>query len=135
VLQGFSEELATLPGAYARPSGRLLLAEAADGIAAGCVGVRRLKTDPSGTSCELKRLWVRPAYRGLHVGHALTSAALEAAREVGYTSMKLDTLPEKMPAAVAMYRHVRLRRLSALLSQSDRRIAVYGLPPVRMPAA
>ena len=102
--QGFNEELAMLPGAYARPSGRLFLAEDADASAAGCVALRKLKLDPSGRSCELKRLWVRPAFRGMHLGRALTQAAIDAARESGYSSMKLDTLPLVMPNAVAMYR-------------------------------
>jgi ribosomal protein S18 acetylase RimI-like enzyme len=103
--QGFNEELATLPGAYAAPSGRLFLAETPDiREAAGCVALRSLKSDPSGESCELKRLWVRPEYRGRHTGRALTEAALTAAREIGYTSIKLDTLPAIMPGAVAMYR-------------------------------
>jgi ribosomal protein S18 acetylase RimI-like enzyme len=103
--QGFDEELATLPGAYAPPRGRLFLAERGDPPRpAGCVALRPLKSDATGASCELKRLWVRPEFRGRHLGHALTEAALAAAREIGYTSMKLDTLPEKMPSAVAMYR-------------------------------
>ena len=103
--QGFNEELATLPGAYAAPSGRLFLAESPDNHEpAGCVALRSLKSDPSGQSCELKRLWVRPEYRGRHAGRALTETALAAAREIGYTSIKLDTLPAIMPGAVAMYR-------------------------------
>ena len=100
--QGFGEELATLPGAYAAPSGRLFLAE--DDGPAGCVALRRLSVDPSGKSCELKRLWVRPEYRGRHAGRHLTEAALAAAREIGYASIKLDTLPGKMASAVSMYR-------------------------------
>lgn len=103
--QGFAEELATLPGAYAPPSGRLLLAGDASSTA-GCIAVRRLPGDDSGTACELKRMWVRPAYRGHHLGRRLTEAALEAAREMGYATMKLDTLPALMPAAVAMYRSI-----------------------------
>lgn len=119
--QGFNEELATLPGAYAPPSGRLLLADAYAGgaastvlstataptsstTAAGCVALRRLSIDPTGASCELKRLWVRPEFRGRNLGHALTDAALDEARAVGYRSIKLDTLPHIMPNAVAMYR-------------------------------
>jgi len=103
--QGFADELATLPGAYAPPRGRLFIAEDNDtSVAAGCVALRSLKSDPSGSSCELKRLWVRPAFRGRRLGHALTEAALAAAREIGYGSMVLDTLPDKMPNAVAMYR-------------------------------
>ena len=105
--QGFNEELATLPGKYAPPNGRLLLAFAGSGDdrrAAGCVAVRPLQTDATSTSSELKRLWVRDAFRGLGLGHALTGAALDAARAIGYRSIKLDTLPAIMPNAVAMYR-------------------------------
>ena len=102
--QGFSEELATLPGSYAAPSGRLFLAESSADTAAGCVALRALKSDPSGRSCELKRLWVRPEHRGRHAGRALTEAALSAAREIGYASIKLDTVPSIMADAVAMYR-------------------------------
>ncbi len=111
--QGFAPELATLPGAYAPPSGRLLLAVnagrvpgAGDETVAGCVALRRLDKDPSGTACELKRLWVRPGNRGRHVGRALTEAALAAARDIGYATLKLDTLAWLMPAAVALYRSV-----------------------------
>ena len=102
--QGFNQELATLPGAYAPPSGRLLLAETGAGVAAGCVALRPLSTDATATSCELKRLWVRPQFRAMKVGHALTDAALSAARDIGFRSIKLDTLPAIMPQAVAMYR-------------------------------
>ena len=104
--QGIEEELATLPGAYAPPRGCLLLAgggETSD-PAAGCVAVRTLPYDPDGRSSELKRLWVRPEYRGRRIGHALTAAALDAARALGYRTIKLDTLPHLMPNAVAMYR-------------------------------
>ena len=100
--QGFNEELATLPGNYAPPSGRLFLA--GDGDTGGCVAVRRLGADASGKTCELKRLWVRPAFRGRHAGRALTRAAFDAAREIGYVTMKLDTIPSIMAEAVAMYR-------------------------------
>ena len=100
--QGFEKELAGLPGAYAPPSGRLLLAEA-DGPA-GVVALRPLAVDASGTACELKRLWVRPEFRGRHLGRTLTEAALAAARDIGYRSIKLDTLPAIMSSAVAMYR-------------------------------
>jgi ribosomal protein S18 acetylase RimI-like enzyme len=100
--QGFAEELASLPGYYAPPDGRLLLAE--DGAVAGCVAVRRLAVEASGTACELKRLWVRPEFRGRHVGRALAAEALAAARTIGYRQIKLDTLPAIMPAAVALYR-------------------------------
>ena len=105
--QGFSEELATLPGKYAAPNGRLFLAIAfVDGEerVAGCVAIRPLPVDATATSSELKRLWVRDAFRGLGLGHALTGVALDAARDIGYRSIKLDTLPSIMPNAVQMYR-------------------------------
>jgi len=101
--QDFAGELAALPGAYARPSGRLFLAERDERVA-GCVALRPLKSDAAGASCELKRLWVRPDFRGLGIGRQLSAAALEAAREIGYREVKLDTLPDKMPEAGAMYR-------------------------------
>ena len=105
--QGFNEELATLPGKYAPPKGRLFLAFARRDEAphvAGCVAIRPLQVDTTTTSCELKRLWVRDAFRGLGLGRALTVAAIDAARTIGYRSIKLDTLPSIMPNAVAMYR-------------------------------
>lgn len=101
--QGFSEELAGLPGSYAPPRGRLLLAEE-DRATAGCVALRPLPAEPSGIACELKRMWVRPAFRERHVGRLLVEAALDAARAIGYRQIKLDTLPAIMPAAVALYR-------------------------------
>lgn len=103
--QGFAEELASLPGSYAPPRGRLLLAEE-DGVTAGCVALRPLSVDVSGTACELKRMWVRPACRGRHVGRVLVEQALAAARAIGYRQIKLDTLPAIMPAAVALYREL-----------------------------
>jgi ribosomal protein S18 acetylase RimI-like enzyme len=101
--QGFDEELAGLPGAYAPPMGRLFLARVRERVA-GCVALRPLKSDASGTTCELKRLWVRPAFRGQRIGRTLSEAALAAAREIGYREIKLDTLSAIMPDAVAMYR-------------------------------
>ena len=101
--QGFAQELATLPGSYAPPAGRLLLAGDA-AAPAGCVALRRLAADPSGASCELKRLWVQPPFRGQALGRALADSAIAAARAIGYARMKLDTLPAIMPGAVALYR-------------------------------
>lgn len=95
--QGFANELANLPGDYSLPSGRLLLA--VDGNAAiGCVALRAL----SNATCEMKRLYVRPAARGRGVGRLLTRAVLSAARESGYERVLLDTLPS-MSAARALY--------------------------------
>lgn len=105
--QGFGAELAGLPGAYARPKGRLLLADA-DGQAAGCVALRRLD-DAAG---EIKRLWVRPPFRHARIGRMLVARALEAAREAGYRRVVLDTLPS-MGAAMALYRAFGFREIPA----------------------
>lgn len=87
--QGFAAELATLPGRYARPDGRLLVVWRADEPAA-CGALRRLDGDTG----EMKRLYVRPAYRGHGLGRALATAIIEAARDVGYRRLVLDTLAQ-----------------------------------------
>jgi carbonic anhydrase len=97
--QGFAQELATLPGAYARPAGRLLLARVA-GEAVGAVGLRPLAAG----SAEIKRLWVEPGFGGHGIGRALAEAAIAAAREIGYRRIRLDTIPARMPAAQHLYR-------------------------------
>ncbi len=96
--QGFEEEMATLPGRYAAPQGRLFYAEV-DGQGAGCVGIRPFADG----SCELKRLYVEPGCRGLGVGRRLMLAAIRAARQLGYRRILLDTLPA-MRIAVKLYR-------------------------------
>jgi ribosomal protein S18 acetylase RimI-like enzyme len=95
--QGFDRELAELPGDYAPPRGMLLLAEV-DGAAAGCAALRPF----AGDVAELKRLYVRPAYRGLGLGRRLTETALADARDRGYRRVRLDTVPG-METAQALY--------------------------------
>lgn len=101
--QDFDAELSGLPGAYAQPSGVLLLAAAA-GRTVGCVGVRRLGADV----CEMKRLYVRPEGRGQAAGRALAEAAIAFATTAGYHAMRLDTLPS-MIGAQALYRQLGFR--------------------------
>ena len=98
--QGFSEEVANLPGAYGAADGRLFFAEV-DGRPAGCVGVRRL----SEGVCEMKRLYVEPHARGVGLGRQLAMAAIQAAKALGYRRVLLDTLPA-MRIAVKLYREL-----------------------------
>ena len=95
--QGFDEELATLPGAYAPPHGILLLARR-DRDVAGCVGLRPLDADRG----EMKRLYLRPRFRGTGLGRRLAEAVVDAARAAGYRSLVLDSLAS-MGAARALY--------------------------------
>ena len=98
--QDFDEELENLPGEYAAPSGRMILAFEGNAIA-GCVALRKL----SGDACEMKRLYVKPEYRGAGIGRRLAEAVMREARTIGYTKMYLDTLAS-MKEAVGLYRSV-----------------------------
>lgn len=97
--QDFSAELANLPGKYAPPEGALLLASTVAGEALGCIALKRLGAP---TTCEMKRLYVRPAARRLGLGKALVARIIKVAQELGYTEVKLDTLPS-LTQAFALY--------------------------------
>jgi putative acetyltransferase len=96
--QGFAEELAGLPGRYSSPEGALLLAFV-DSQLAGCVALRWFDYN----TCEMKRLYVRPDFRGLGLGRKLALVVIDEATQIGYTKMRLDTLPS-MVEAIAMYK-------------------------------
>ena len=99
--QGFEAELSTLPGEYSPPRGCLLLAWVGDALA-GCCALRPLDNCDYPNAGEMKRLYVGKAFRAFGIGRELAEAALDAARQIGYTSVLLDTLDD-MEAARALY--------------------------------
>lgn len=99
--QNFTEELQTLPGEYCAPRGALLAATV-DGQFAGCCAMRPLDTVDYTNACEMKRLYVRPAFRGLGLGRIMVENILESARLAGYGCILLDTLDD-MESARALY--------------------------------
>ena len=108
--QNFDAELAALPGEYAPPGGVLLIARDGD-APAGCVALRRLDAG----SGEMKRMYVREAYRGSGLGRRLAVAVIEEARKRGYTRVLLDTLPKLAPA-IALYRDLGFRKPAPCLA-------------------
>jgi GNAT superfamily N-acetyltransferase len=104
--QNFEEELAGLPGLYAPPDGRLLLAEY-EGQLAGCVALHRWEAGV----CEMKRLYLRPSFRGKGLGRVIAEAIIAEARNIGYQGMRLDTIEPIMKDAVEMYRKLGFREI------------------------
>lgn len=104
--QDFDKELANFPGDYAPPKGCLLLAKDEDKIA-GCVALREL----SEGVCEMKRLYVKPQFRGLGIGKTLAEAIIQEAQKIGYTRIRLDTAPS-MQEARALYMSLGFKKIS-----------------------
>ena len=103
----FDDEVAGLPGEYSPPQGLLLLATVV-GQPVGCVGLRPF---PREGTCEMKRLYVRPAFRGGKLGRELAERVLNQARRLGYSSMRLDSYASLMQSAVGLYRKLGFREV------------------------
>ncbi len=119
-------EIAELPGTYAAPRGKLLLATVV-GQPVGCVGLRPF---PQPGACEMKHLFIRPAFRGSSIGKQLVHRLLKEARLLGYSALRLDSHPPTMPAAVAMYRKLGFREVSAAPLQPLDELIYLELPLV-----
>ena len=105
--QNFDKELAELPGDYAAPNGRLFLAVEGDEVM-GCVALRKIGARVG----EMKRLYVRPEFRGRGLGRTLTEELIAEATRMGHASLRLDTLPGKMDQAMAMYRSLGFQEIA-----------------------
>jgi len=117
--QGFDAEVANLPGEYAPPFGELLLCRVG-GAPAGCVATCRFAPGVA----EMKRLYVRPDFRQLKIGRNLAWLAMGMAREAGYDLIRLETVPDRMPTAVAMYEKLGFE-VSPCAEDTDPRIVCY----------
>jgi GNAT superfamily N-acetyltransferase len=113
--QSFEDELKNLPGKYAAPTGRLFIAFAGDKIA-GCIALRELDDK----ICEMKRLYLREEFRGAGLGKRLIERLIEEAKEIGYRKIRLDTLPEKMPKAAALYEECGFQPIAAYYDNPHR---------------
>ena len=109
--QNFDQELGGLPGDYAPPDGRLLLAEY-EGQLTGCVALHKLADG----ICEMKRLYLRPQFRGKGLGRVLADHIIAQARQIGYQRMRLDTVEPVMKNAVAMYRSLGFKEIAPYCS-------------------
>ena len=127
--QGFEQELAELPGSYARPDGRLLVAEW-EGSAAGCVALRPLEDG----ACEMKRLYVRPQYRSLGLGLRLVERVIQEARDAHYERMRLDSLP-MMQTAINLYRRLGFRDIPPYCENPVEGAVYLELPLIGRPNA
>ena len=109
--QNFDQELTSLPGKYAGPTGRLLLARV-DEAPAGCGAIRQI--EPS--VCEIKRLFVRREFRGCGLGRRLAETLIGEARKMSYSAIRLDTVAEKMGDAVRLYKELGFHEIPAYYS-------------------
>lgn len=106
--QNFDQELANLPGNYAPPSGRLLLIRAGDEVA-GCIALRKVDDN----TCEMKRLYLRPGFRGRGLGEPIVATIIHEAKTIGYSKMRLDTIPGRMDQAIHLYRSIGFKEIPA----------------------
>ncbi len=120
--QNFDEELSRLPGDYTPPDGRLLLARIGRDVA-GCVALRRL----DGRACEMKRMWVRPQFRGRAIGRVLTESLIAEARNIGYSEIRLDSLPS-LTSALRPYKFLGFEEIAAYRYNPDPAAVFMRLP-------